>query len=131
VWVVVGVVWVVVGVVMVDFFGEVVVVCVVAVDVVWVAAVWVLDVLWLVDDVWVARALPGLGLLVVVVLAGGVDAIGVEALRCVVELVVEVLPPHAARLSVSATTISDVIRPRTLDGEQRRRNDLLLIRSDM
>jgi hypothetical protein len=127
-WLVI-VVWVV-DVVVPDFFGEVavVVVCVGAVDVVWVAAVWVLAILWVLDEAWVTRAVGGLGLAVVVV----VVAIGADAICCFVELVLAPpLPPHAARLSMSTTTLRAAIALRAPSTEERRQNDLLSIRADM
>jgi hypothetical protein len=125
------VVWVVVvvdvaDVVVADCFAVVAVVlaCVVAVGVVWwVAFVWdlgvldVLDVLWVKDD---ARALRGLALLVVAV-------VGMAALCCFVELVDEPLPPHAARLSVSTTALRAPVKPRMLNSGARRMDDLLSI----
>ena len=120
VWLVV-VVWVV-DVVVLDFFGAdaVVVVCAVAMDAVWVATVWVLAVLWVLDDVLAARALRGFVLLAVVVdVVEAVDVVvRVDPLSCVVEVVLEPLAPHPARLSMSTTTLRAAIKPRTLTGEE-------------
>jgi hypothetical protein len=106
-------------IVVLDFFGAaaVVVVCVVAMDVVWVATVWALAVLWVLDDVLVARALRGFVLLAVVVDVVDV-VVRVDALWCVVEVVLEPLAPHPARLSMSTTTLRTAIKPRTLNGEE-------------
>jgi hypothetical protein len=124
------VVWVVVvvddaDIVVADCFAVVAVVlaCVVAVGVVWVAFVWDLGVLDVVDVLWVkddARALRGLALLVVAV-------VGMAALCCFVELVDEPLPPHAARLSVSTTALRAPVKPRMLNSGARRMDDVLSI----
>jgi hypothetical protein len=111
------------------FFGDVavVVVCVGVVDVLRLPVVRDFDLLWFVADVWAARTVSGVGLLVVklVVVAGA------SAFWCFAALVVEPLPPHAARLSASTTTLAAATGYRSLNCEKRRRQGLRAIRQVM